>query len=423
MGLNSDGFSCLSARHACKCMPSDELISIESVLVAIGREIGVQNIMSASRMNKAIVVFLKEIEMVSQLVECGLTVQDVFVPVLPLSNLSKKVMLSNVPPFISDKALESILARYGKLVGQIKMIPLGLKNPELKHVMSFRRQALMILSAEFETLEVSVKLTVFGRDYTIFITTETMKCFVCGKYGHIKTGCPVVKEAQSARNGSESNSVQDSNVLENNDLVKPTTESAAVDLNAEIDASTEMREQLPQGGNIEITETDATIPDARQSGTNDPVETVEELEQSGEQDGPKVSDVLDEVQASSRNMSQNDVDLLIEKPTSQVVDSDLDSDCSDLITDELDELSSQESTVGRLKRPRCYSLEQLDDFLNATKNQRKPKIEMYFPDLKLFIDSSVIAMKKATLEELDQPKRYRLKKFVSAVRKRVKKSP
>lgn len=417
MGLNSDGFSCLSARHACKCMPSDESISIESVLVAIGREIGTQNIMSASRMNKAIVVFLKETEMVSQLVECGLTVQDVFVPVLPLSNLSKKVMLSNVPPFISDKALESILARYGKLVGPIKMIPLGLKTPELKHVMSFRRQALMILSAEFETLEVSVKLTVFGRDYTIFITTETMKCFVCGKYGHIKTGCPVVKEAQSARNGSESNSVQDSNVLVNNDLVKPTTESAAVD------ASIEMREQLRQGGNIEIAKIDAIIPDVRQSGTNDPVETVEELEQPGEQDGPKVSHVLDEVQASSRNMSQNDADLLVEKPTSQVVDSDLDSECSDLITDELDELSSQESTVGRLKRSRYYSLEQLDDFLNATKNQRKPKIEMYFPDLKLFIDSSVIVMKKATLEELDQPKRYRLKKFVSAVRKRVKKSP
>ncbi len=214
--------------------------------------------------------------------------------------------------------------------------------------------------------------------------------------------------------------MQDSNVLENNDLVKPTIESAAVDLNVEVDASTEMREQLPQGGNIEITETDVTIPDARQSGTNDPVEIVEELEQSGEQDGPKVSDVLDEVQASSRNMSQNDADLLIEKPTSQVVDSDLDSECSDLITDELDALSSQESTVERLKKPRYYSLEQLDDFLNATKNQRKPKIEMYFPDLKLFIDSSVIAMKKATLEELGQPKRYRLKKFVSAVRKKSK---
>lgn len=416
MGLNSDGFSNLSARHACKCMPTDESISIENVLVAIGREIGAQNIMSASRMNKAIVVFLKEIEMVSQLVECGLTVQDVFVPVLPLSNLSKKVMISNVPPFISDKALESILARYGKLVGPIKMIPLGLKTPELKHVMSFRRQALMILSAEFETLDVSVKLTVFDRDYTIFFSTETMKCFICGKYGHIKTGCPVVKEAQRARNCSESNPVQDLNVVENNDLVKRTTESVAADVNAESSASTETGEEYRQGDSSEIT--DATVLDATQSGT-----TVEGLEQSGEQYGPKVSDVLHEVQASSSNMIQNDADLLVEKPTSQAVDSDLDSECSDLITDELDELSSQESTVGRLKKSRYYSLEKLDDFLNATKNQRKPKIEMYFPDLKLFIDSSVIAMKKATLEELDQPKRYRLKKFVSAVRKRVKKSP
>lgn len=59
------------------------IIFVESVLVAIGREIGAQNIMSASGMNKAVVVFLKEVGM-----ECGLTVQDVFVPVLPLFNRS-----------------------------------------------------------------------------------------------------------------------------------------------------------------------------------------------------------------------------------------------------------------------------------------------------------------------------------------------
>ncbi|KAI2647527.1 putative alpha-L-glutamate ligase [Labeo rohita] len=65
-----------------------------------------------------------------------------------------------------------------------------------------------------------------------------------------------------------------------------------------------------------------------------------------------------------------------------------------------------ESTVGRLTKPLYHTVEQLDDFLNATKNQRKPKMEMFFPDLRLFIDSSVIAMKEATLEELDPPKRY-----------------
>jgi len=81
-----------------------------------------------------------------------------FCPPLQLANLSKKVMFLNVPPFISDKELESILVRYGKLVGSIKMTPLGLKTPELKHVMSFRCQALMILSVEFTTLEVRKRL-------------------------------------------------------------------------------------------------------------------------------------------------------------------------------------------------------------------------------------------------------------------------
>lgn len=65
-------------------------------------------------------------------------------------------------------------------------------------------------------------------------------------------------------------------------------------------------------------------------------------------------------------MSQNDAE-----PISQDVDSDPDSECSDLITDELDEFNSQESTVGRLKRVRYYSLEQLDEFLNAKKKQKK----------------------------------------------------
>lgn len=416
MGSNSDGFSVLSARHACKCMPADASVSIENVLVAIGREIGAQNIMSASRMNKAMVVFLKEVEMVNHLVECGLTVNDGFVPVLPLSNLSKKVMLSNVPPFISDKALEDILNRYGKLVGTIKMIPLGLKTPELKHVMSFRRQAVMILSAEFATLDVSVKLTVLGKDYTIFISTESMKCFICGKYGHIKTACPLVKEAQTARNGVESNSGQILNAPESSDQSEVTSESAAPDPSAERPALTDIGEQLHQGCSVDINEIVDKIADAGQSGTNDSGQAVVELEQPREQDRPIVSDGLNETQALSSNVSD------IDASKSQVMDSDSDGDYSESIADELSETNSQGSIVGRVAKSRYYTVEQINDFLNATKNQRKPEIEMFFVDLRLFVESSLVAMKKATLDELDQPKRYRLKKFVSAVRKRLKKN-
>lgn len=72
--------------------------------------------MSASRMNKAVVVFLKEVSLVQHLVEFGLSVRDTFLSVLPLSSPSKRVILSNVPPFISKDSLERLLGRYGKLV-------------------------------------------------------------------------------------------------------------------------------------------------------------------------------------------------------------------------------------------------------------------------------------------------------------------
>lgn len=119
-------------------------------------------------------------------------------------------------------------------------------------------------------------------------------------------------------------------------------------------------------------------------------EAIVELEKSREEDRPIVSDVLTEMQASSSIV-----------PESQAMDSDLDSDCSDSIADGLSETNSQENTAERLANPRYYTVEQLNDFLNATKNQRKPEVEMFFSDLKLFIKSSLVAMKKATLEDLD----------------------
>lgn len=44
------------------------------------------------------------------MVENGVVVVDVFTPVLPLSAPSKKVILSNVPPFIKDDTRAQVLS-------------------------------------------------------------------------------------------------------------------------------------------------------------------------------------------------------------------------------------------------------------------------------------------------------------------------
>lgn len=76
-------------RHGCKCIP-DPAVMVEDCLLAVSAVIGGANISSASRMNKAVVFFLKEVQMVDTLIENGLTINDTFVPVLPLSSPTKK---------------------------------------------------------------------------------------------------------------------------------------------------------------------------------------------------------------------------------------------------------------------------------------------------------------------------------------------
>lgn len=71
-------------------------MSVEDCCLAIG-----EVILSASKMNNANVIFLNNVYKANELVERGIIIDGLFTPVLPLSMPSKKVTLSNVPPFIS----------------------------------------------------------------------------------------------------------------------------------------------------------------------------------------------------------------------------------------------------------------------------------------------------------------------------------
>ncbi len=109
----SGSFDFLTRRHGVKV---DSTVNVEECSLVIGEVIGTENIMSASRMNNAIVVFVKTVDLANQLVESGVVINGIFTPVLPLSTPSKRVTLSNVPPFISNEVLTGMLSRYGKLV-------------------------------------------------------------------------------------------------------------------------------------------------------------------------------------------------------------------------------------------------------------------------------------------------------------------
>ena len=123
----------LSLKHGVRLVPQPSS-SVEQVLLVVGEQVGHGNIIYASRLNKALVVFFKDQNCVTQLIESGLTLDDEFLQVSPLALSTTRITVSGVPPFIPNEALEKELKRFGRFASGLRPVGLGCKNDKLKHV-------------------------------------------------------------------------------------------------------------------------------------------------------------------------------------------------------------------------------------------------------------------------------------------------
>lgn len=202
MGSHSGGPGALTRRHGIRCSP-DTGVSVEDCLLAACSVVGSKNIISASRMNKAVVMFFSGTQLVDKIVEQGFVIKGNLVQVSPLATPVTKVILSNVPPFIKNDLLERELSRYGKLMGPIKSLSLGCKDPGLKHVQSFRRQAFLMLNNPSAVIEVAWTFHVEGVSCVVFASSDVMKCFKCGSPGHQRKSCPMKEQGHATAGGEE----------------------------------------------------------------------------------------------------------------------------------------------------------------------------------------------------------------------------
>lgn len=182
---------------------ADPEVTVEDILQIIGEKVGFENIVSASRMNKAVVVFLKSESLINELTVSGIWVKEAFVPITPLSAPATKVTISNVPPFVSNEAILKELQRFGKIASPVKGIPLGCKNAALKHVLSFRRQVYMFLNSPERTLEASFRIIHEESSFIIYASTESMRCYGCGDFGHKRFLCPQKNEQRASSSQAE----------------------------------------------------------------------------------------------------------------------------------------------------------------------------------------------------------------------------
>ena len=158
----------------------DPSVPVEAVLLAVGDRVGHANLCYASRMNRGVVVFLKEERYVAELIASGVSLNGVYLQVSPLAVPSTRVTLSGVPPFIPNQVLERELQRYGKLASSMRTVGLGCKSDKLKHVQSFRRQVFMFLTCPSQTLEVSFRVKHGEGHYMVYASTGSVRCFECG---------------------------------------------------------------------------------------------------------------------------------------------------------------------------------------------------------------------------------------------------
>ncbi|KAF4078403.1 hypothetical protein AMELA_G00198780 [Ameiurus melas] len=86
-------------------------------------------------------------------------------------------------------------------------LPLGCKDHAVKHVLSFRRQVYMFLNNREQMLDVNFKVKHGGNSYTVYNTTERLRCFGCGEVGHKRLSCPH-RTAQPESSGGDTAEAQ-----------------------------------------------------------------------------------------------------------------------------------------------------------------------------------------------------------------------
>lgn len=388
----------LSLRHGIRCI-AQAGVKVEDVLLDVAERVGHENIVSASRMNKAVVVFLKEEQLVNRLVESGIVVSGAFVIVQPLVSPTVRVIISNVPPFIPDEDLQRELSRYGKFASGIKMVPLGCKHESLKHVLSFRRQVFMFLNAP--TLNVSFRCVYEGKSYMLYASTGEMRCFECGSVGHVRLLCP---HREGVRNEAGQSNDENGRVEENvGEMVENEVQNVSnEEVSGSVGTESEIRPIMEASKVVEKVNGERQV--VEEMGVTETVKEVEQVE--GLETGEEVMLVdMDRVSVERRvNLESKQTEEMVNTEREEESEDDALSDVSDV------------SNLSQMGCEQVYSLEEIDEFLDETFG-KVVEVKNYFADTKKFESSVLYWMKQVGEDKLNKRKRFRLKKFVTKIRR------
>ncbi|CAM4460238.1 unnamed protein product [Lepidochelys kempii] len=176
----------MTRKHGVRCLLVPASPHVETYVQALARVVGPTAIVAASKMYEKVIFFLASEIAAQEAVEKGLVVGGVFVPLEPLEDLSVRLVLTSVPPFLPNAALLPALSTWGKPVSVISPLLLGCKDPTLRHVLSFRQQVqLLPPPRDGEALEGSFLVPYQGPRFWVYYSTGEARCYLCQSAGHV----------------------------------------------------------------------------------------------------------------------------------------------------------------------------------------------------------------------------------------------
>ena len=450
----------LSIQHGFRCVPENG-VKVEEVLLAVGEQVGAEFIHSASRMNKAVVVFMKRANLVGRLIASGIFVRDVLVSISPLSTPSTRVVVANLPPFITDDQIRKELSRFGKFASGFRVLSAGFQADAVKHVVSFRRQVFMFLNNNEQQLNVHFKVRHGEGLYAGFASTDSLRCFECGDLGHKSFACPHKGHRQgegtSARGGNrgenaggkEMQTAEAGPSQSRDGGVDEAGSSQARDGGEAEAGSSQARDggvaeagprHAMEGGIAEAGPSHAMEGGVAEAGPSHAMEggaddtassqvilvdeesIVGKCKRLGEEEEGVKRKKKKGVDKGTMEMLPVAVGEALTREKGQVVRvGDREEEESESEEEDEEVFFSDSSSIGpelTASQPEGskYTLRELTRFLNETKG-KKVNLEAFFPDPRKFVRSVQHAMRNEGHGVLSPKKRFRLRKWVTTVRK------
>lgn len=187
----------------------DEAIIIEAIentplkdyISAIGNIITFRAITYASRMSRnRICLFLKDSNTVDDLINKHplIKINNTILPIRKLRSDSKRITLSEVPPFIDNETLKQcLLANKLIITSPIKLLSSYYNDPEMGHIYSFRRQTNLKSMSENGEIPDSLLIEYNDENYRIFLARDDIRCTKCNYKGHTALRCKKTAETTS----------------------------------------------------------------------------------------------------------------------------------------------------------------------------------------------------------------------------------